>query len=140
MDDDGDIQIVSFDKEKPPQFIPGNGQAGILPVPFQNNKLLDVIEEDSEEAEGYINELPPYSLVESIITNTNNINTTDRNCFSRYHYETFNDKTFSRAELDFSKFRKTMREVLSMKDTKTSLRRKRFTQSKLFRGPLQGHS
>ena len=68
MDDDGDIQIVSFDKEKPPQFIPGNGQAGILPVPFQNNKLLDVIEKDSEEAEGYINELPPYSLVESIIT------------------------------------------------------------------------
>ena len=71
IDDEGDIQIVSFNHEKPPQFTAlENGPAAILPLPFQNSKLLDVIseEEDSVEAEGYISELPPYSLVESFNT------------------------------------------------------------------------
>ena len=155
-DDDGDIQVVSFNQEKPPQFTAlRNGPADNLPIPFHRTNLLDNISEEDSEAESYINELPPYSLVESINTqNINNgginnggiknggIDTTERNYFSRYRYETFNDKTFSRTELDFTKFRKTMREVLPVKDTKTSLKRKRFTQNKLFQGQrvLQGHS
>ena len=140
IDDDGDIQIVSFNHEKPPQFTAlENGPACILPIPIQNNKLLDVISEEEDSVEA---ELPPYSLVESFNTNTKkiNLNTAEGNYFSRYHYETFNDKTFNRTELDFSKFRKTMREVLPVKDTKTSMKRKRFTQNKLFQGVLQGHS
>ena len=144
-DDDGDIvQVVSFNQEKSPQFTAAkNGPADNLPIPFHRTNLMDIISEEDSEPESYLNELPPYSLVESM--NTENINnggvdTTERNCFSRYRYETFNDKTFSRTELDFTKFRKAMREVLPVKDTKTSLKRKRFTQNKLFQGVLQGHS
>ena len=146
MDDDGNIQIVSFNHEKPPQFTASTtAPADNLPIPFHRANLLDAISEEDTDPESYTSELPPYSLVESISTNHSNnggIDTTERNCFSRYRYETFNDKTFSRADLDFTKFRKAMREVLPVKDTKTSLKRKRFTQSKLFQagGMLQGHS
>ena len=145
IEEGGDVQIVTFNHEKPPQFTAlKNPPAEILPIPFHRTNLLDVISEENSDNESYTNELPPYSLVENSITttsiNTGGVDTTDRNYFSRYRYETFNDKTFSRSEVDFTKFRKAMREVLPVKDTKTSLRRKRFTQSKLFRGPLQGHS
>ena len=102
-------------------------------------QLVSFTEDKSQDCTGY--KSAP-AVLDVISEESSTDVSPDQNClpqqgnyFSRYHYETFRT-----THIDFSKLGKSKKEVLPVKETKTSLKRKRFTENKLVDSLLQGHS